>query len=144
MRRQGTAKDRTGDIRVFLRTVTAVCPDRHARVSCASANEEEYMTGPGRSDLVGRLADLSEEALQRLADMPGADRAISAMNNLRDRVDDLQKRVRGLEALEQRLTALERKVDKLSKESTATGTARRSTKTTSTKTSGGSVAKLPE
>ncbi len=99
------------------------------------------MAGAGRTDLVGRLADLSEEALQRLADMPGADRAVGALNALRDRIDELQKRVRGLEALEQRLTALERKVDKLSKSSAASGTTRRSTKTTSTKSSGGLAAK---
>ena len=100
------------------------------------------MAGPGRTDLVGRLADISEEALQRLADMPGADRAVSALNALRDRIDELQKRVRGLEALEQRLTALERKVDKLSKSGgAAPGTTRRSTKTTTTKSSGGSTPK---
>ncbi|MEN3341891.1 MAG: hypothetical protein V7644_1295 [Actinomycetota bacterium] len=95
------------------------------------------MTGPGRNDLVGRLADLSEDALQRLSEMPGAERAVGALNALRERTDELQKRVRGLEALEQRLTALERKVDKLGKGRTAAGTARRSTKTTSTKSSGG-------
>jgi uncharacterized protein involved in exopolysaccharide biosynthesis len=94
------------------------------------------MTGPGRTDLVGRLADLSEEALQRLAEMPGADRAASALNALRDRIDELQKRVRGLEALEQRLTALERKVDKLSKSESTPG-AKRTTKTTTTKSGPG-------
>jgi hypothetical protein len=99
------------------------------------------MAGPGRTDLVGRLADLSEEALQRLADVPGADRAVGAMNALRDRIDELQKRVRGLEALEQRLTALERKVDKLSKAGGEQHAPRSSTKTTSTKSSGGSTPK---
>lgn len=100
------------------------------------------MTGPGKTDLVGRLADLSEEALQRLADMPGADRAVTAVNGLRDRIDELQKRVRGLEALEQRLTALERKVDKLSKGGAAPAASaqHRTTKATSTKSSGGSTA----
>ena len=98
------------------------------------------MAGAGRTNQVCRLADLSEEALQRLADMPGADRAVGAMNALRDRIDDLQKRVRGLEALEQRLTALERKVDKLSKSGAAHPEPRRSTKATTTKSSGGSTA----
>jgi prefoldin subunit 5 len=92
------------------------------------------MAGPGRTDLLGRLADLSEEALQRLGDMPGAERAASAMNTLRDRIDELQKRVRGLEGLEQRIATLERKVEKLSKSSSAApATTRRSTKTTGTK-----------
>jgi hypothetical protein len=93
-------------------------------------------------NLLGRIADLSEEAIQRLSDAPGADKLMGAMNTLRNTVDDLQKRVRGLEQLEKRIAALERKVDKLSKQggaaSTASSTTRRSTKATSTKSSGGS------
>jgi uncharacterized protein involved in exopolysaccharide biosynthesis len=86
-----------------------------------------------RTDLLGRLADLSEDAIQRLSDAPGAERVLGALNTLRDRLDELQKRVRGLEELEQRLTALERKVDKLAKSGTAGSGAR---KTASTKSSG--------
>lgn len=70
-----------------------------------------------RTDILGKLADLSEEAMERLHDVPGADRLLSAFDTMRDRVDELQKRVRGLEELEQRLAALERKVDRLSKAS---------------------------
>jgi hypothetical protein len=90
-----------------------------------------------RNDLLGRLADLSEEAIQRLTDVPGADRAVGAVNALRERTDELQRRVRGLEGLEQRLAALEKKVDKLSKGSTSSSPASRSTpkKTTTTKSS---------
>ena len=75
------------------------------------------MAGTKRTDLLGRLTDLSEEAVQRLrlSDVPGADKVGSALNSLRDRIDELQKRVRGLEELESRLTALEGKVDKLAK-----------------------------
>src|SRR3954469_20646093 len=91
------------------------------------------MAGARRTDLLGRLADMSEEAIQRLSDAPGADKLLGAMNALRDRTDELQKRVRGLEDLEQRLSALERKVDKLGSSSSTT---RKSTKTTSTKSSG--------
>lgn len=87
-----------------------------------------------KGDLLGRLADLSEEAIQRLSDVPGADRALGAINTLRDRTDELQRRVRGLEALEQRIAALERKVDKLSKGSTAS-TRPAARKTTTTKSS---------
>lgn len=87
-----------------------------------------------RNDLLGRLADLSEEAIQRLAEVPGADRALGAINVLRDRTDELQRRVRGLEGLEQRIAALERKVDKLSKSSS--GSSRPTAKkTTTTKSS---------
>jgi hypothetical protein len=100
------------------------------------------MAGARRTDLLGRIADLSEEAMQRLSDAPGADKVLGAMNALRDRTDDLQKRVRGLESLEQRLAAVERKVERLSKSGTSSsGTTRKSTKTTSTKSSGGSTAK---
>ena len=98
------------------------------------------MAGTRRTDLLGRLQDMSEEAIQRLSDAPGADKLLGAMNALRDRTDELQKRVRGLENLEQRLSALERKVDKLGGGAKST-TTRKSTKTTSTKSSGGSTAK---
>jgi uncharacterized protein involved in exopolysaccharide biosynthesis len=97
------------------------------------------MAGTRRTDLLGRLADMSEEAIQRLSDAPGADKLLGAMNTLRDRTDELQKRVRGLENLEKRLAALERKVDKLG--STKSTTTSKSTKATTTKSSGGSTAK---
>ena len=98
------------------------------------------MAGTRRNDLLGRLADLSEDAIQRLSDVPGADRVAGALTATRDRVDELQKRVRGLEDLEKRLGALERKVDKLTKSDSAPS-ASRSRKTTTTKSSGGSRAK---
>ena len=88
-----------------------------------------------RNDLLGRLADLSEEAIQRLSDVPGADRALAAVNSLRERTDELQKRVRGLEGLEQRIADLERKVEKLSKTSTSSASRTTARKTTTTKSS---------
>jgi hypothetical protein len=98
------------------------------------------MDNPGMSakknDLFGRLADLSEEAIQRLSDVPGADRAMTAINALRERTDELQRRVRGLEALESRLTELEQRVDELSgttSSSSSSGSAAK--KTTTTKSS---------
>jgi hypothetical protein len=66
-------------------------------------------------DLLGRLADISEEAIQRLSEAPGADRVLQTLKGLGDRVDELQRRTRGFEELERRLTALEKKVDGLSK-----------------------------
>jgi hypothetical protein len=68
-----------------------------------------------RQDLLGRLADLSEEAVQRLAEAPGADRVLAGLKGLGDRVDDLQRRTRGFEELEKRLTTLEKRVDSLAK-----------------------------
>jgi hypothetical protein len=91
------------------------------------------MPGTRRTDLFGRLADLSEDAIQRLSDAPGADKIVGAVNTLKDRTDELQKRVRGLEDLEKRLKAVETKVDKLSK----------GAKATSTKGAAGSAAKKP-
>ncbi len=86
-----------------------------------------------KNDLLGRLADLGEDAIQRIGDVPGADRMLGAVNALRDRTDELQKRVRGLEGLEQRLADLERKVDKLSKgaASPSRSTAKKATTTKS-------------
>ena len=66
-----------------------------------------------KNDLLGRLVDAGEEAIQRLSEVPGGDRVVGAVNTMRDRVDELQRRVRGLESLERRLAALERRVDKL-------------------------------
>jgi prophage DNA circulation protein len=93
-----------------------------------------------KNDLLGKLADLSEEAMHRLSDAPGADRVLGAVNTLRGTVDDLQKRVRGLEDLEKRLAALERKVDKLSKTTSASASSS-ARKATTTKSSGGSAAR---
>jgi hypothetical protein len=90
------------------------------------------MAGTRRTDLLGRLADLSEEAIQRLSDTPGADKLLGAFNTLRDRTDELQKRVRGLEELEKRLAAVEAKVDKLAKGAKAT-TAKRAAGTAAKK-----------
>jgi hypothetical protein len=69
----------------------------------------------GNKDLVTRLADLSEGAIQRLSEAPGADRALQALKGLGDRVDELQRRTRGFEELEKRLATLEKRVDSLAK-----------------------------
>jgi hypothetical protein len=69
----------------------------------------------GNKDLVARLADLSEGAIQRLSEAPGADRALQALKGLGDRVDELQRRTRGFEELEKRLAKLEKRVDSLAK-----------------------------
>jgi hypothetical protein len=66
-------------------------------------------------DFVTRLADAGEEALQRLADLPGGQKAITAANDLRTRVDDLGKKVRGIDALAERVSKLEKEVAALKK-----------------------------
>lgn len=88
------------------------------------------MADEKRTDLLGKLAELSEEAMNRLQDAPGGDRLVGTMNAMRDRVDELQRRVRGIDELERRLTSLETKVDKLAKDAGGS-TARGATKTKS-------------
>ncbi len=66
-------------------------------------------------DFVTRLADAGEEALQRIAELPGGQKALTAMNDLRARVDDLGKKVRGIDALEERVVTLEKEVAALKK-----------------------------
>jgi hypothetical protein len=70
---------------------------------------------PVDKDLISRLADAGEEALRRLSELPGGQRAVSAVNDLRTRVDDLTKRVRGIDALEARIAKLEKEFAALKK-----------------------------
>lgn len=81
-----------------------------------------------QKDMIDRLAETGEEALQRLAELPGGARLLEAGNALRDRVDELSKRVRSLDPLERRVSALERRLDELSKP--RRGTRARATTTT--------------
>jgi hypothetical protein len=71
------------------------------------------MARPRQKTLVSRLADAGEEAIQRLADAPGADRLVGAMTSMRERMDDMQKKLRGLDDLDQRLRTVERRLDEL-------------------------------
>lgn len=87
-----------------------------------------------RQSIVDRLADLGEEAIQRIGSAPGGDKVLAAMAGTRDRIDDLQKRVRGLEALDKRVAAMERRLDKLEGKGKSSSTTRKST-STSRKTS---------
>jgi hypothetical protein len=101
-----------------------------------------------QTDVISRLAHTGEEALQRLAELPGGTRFVQVANALRDQVDELTKRMRSLDPLERRVAELERRLDDLSKPAgkarkparrapaRATGTRRASTR--SRKPSGGS------
>jgi hypothetical protein len=66
-------------------------------------------------DLLTRLADAGDQAIQRLGDVPGGKKVMDAAVGTRNRVDELQKRVRALGDLEKRVKALERKVSSLEK-----------------------------
>jgi len=70
-------------------------------------------------DLLSRMADLGEEALQRLPNVPGGNRLMDVVNQSRTRLDDVQKRLRGLDVLEQRVDKLERRLAKLETSATA-------------------------
>ena len=71
----------------------------------------------GEKDFMTRLADAGEEALQKLTDLPGGQKAVTAFNDLRNRVDDLAKKVRGIDAIEARVTKLEKDLAALKKAS---------------------------
>jgi uncharacterized small protein (DUF1192 family) len=63
-----------------------------------------------KQDVIGRLAGRGEDALQRLTELPGGNKAVRAFNDLRTRVDELSKKVRGVDALEQRVAKLEKEL----------------------------------
>jgi TolA-binding protein len=101
------------------------------------------MTESKGKNFVERLADVGEEAIQRIGSAPGADRIMGPLNSVRERVDELQRRVRGLEDMEKRLTSVERRLDELdggdkSAEHGASATAPSSTTERSTSTESGS------
>lgn len=82
-----------------------------------------------QKDVIKRLAHTGEEALQKLADLPGGARFVDTANALRDRVDELGKRVRSLDPLERRVTELERRLDELSRPARRKPAASRAKKT---------------
>jgi uncharacterized small protein (DUF1192 family) len=61
-------------------------------------------------DVIARLAGKGEQAIHRIADLPGGSRALQVFNELRAGVDDLSKKVRGIDELEQRVAKLEKEL----------------------------------
>jgi len=70
-----------------------------------------------QKDLLTRLAEAGEEALHRLSEAPGMDRATAFAKSTRKQLDELTKRVQGISALEARIAKLEKQVATLSKDS---------------------------
>jgi hypothetical protein len=68
---------------------------------------------PAQKDLLSRLADAGEEAISKLAEMPGGHRAVEAVNLLKNRVDELQRRLRSLDPLERKVAELEKRLESL-------------------------------
>jgi hypothetical protein len=64
-------------------------------------------------DLLGRLADLGEETIARLAEVPGMAPVAKVLTGMRDRLDDVQHTLSGLQGLERRVEELERQVAEL-------------------------------
>lgn len=92
----------------------------------AETKTDSAKAKPQEKDFVARLADAGEEALARLADLPGGSRAVTAFNDLRTRVDELSRKVRGIDELEARIAKLEKQVAELKRAKPA----RTSTRTT--------------
>ena len=74
---------------------------------------------PPQKDLLARLAEAGEEALHRLSEAPGMDRATAFAKSTRKQLDELTKRVQGISALEARIAKLEKQVATLSKDSSS-------------------------
>jgi hypothetical protein len=71
------------------------------------------MTEERKPDLMTQLLDLSETAIQKLAETPGADKVLSALKGLGERVDELTRRSKGYDELERRVSELEATVSGL-------------------------------
>ena len=66
-----------------------------------------------QKDILSRVQDFGEEALQKLADVPGGSKLVDMANQSRARLDEVQKRLRGLDVLERRVDELEQRLAKL-------------------------------
>ena len=76
----------------------------------ATKNDTEKNDAAKTEDVITRLASKGEEAIRRIVDLPGGQRALEAFNELKLRVDDLSKKVRGVDELEQRVAKLEKEI----------------------------------
>ncbi len=74
----------------------------------AATNDTEKTDAAKNDDVITRLAGKGEEAIRRIVDLPGGQRALEAFNDLKLRVDDLSKKVRGVDELESRVARLEK------------------------------------
>ena len=66
-------------------------------------------------DVIARLASRGEQTIAKLADLPGGTKALKAVNDLRERVDELGKKVRGIDEIEKRLATVERELATLNR-----------------------------
>jgi chaperonin cofactor prefoldin len=80
-------------------------------------------------DVITRLADKGEEALQKLGDLPGGKSLLKAVGDIRTRLDDTSAKLRKLDPLERRVSSIENRLNALEgpKKSTPKRTAKRKT-----------------
>ena len=80
-------------------------------------------------DVITRLADKGEEALQKLGDLPGGKSLLKAVGDIRTRLDDTSAKLRKLDPLERRVSSIEKRLSALEgpKKSTTKRTAKRKT-----------------
>jgi hypothetical protein len=78
-------------------------------------------------DVITRLADAGEEALQRLSDLPGGKSLLKAMGDIRTRLDDTTAKLRKLDPLERRVSSIERRLKALEGPKSASKTRRTTT-----------------
>lgn len=71
------------------------------------------MADSPQKDIFTRLADAGEDAIQRLGGAPGLDKMTSAVNTLRERMDEMQRRLRGLDHVQEQLRTIEQRLDRL-------------------------------
>lgn len=86
------------------------------------------MAKNAQKDLLSRFADLGEEALHKLPNVPGGNKLMDVVNQSKTRLDDVQKRLRGLDVLEKRVDQLEKRLAKLEKKPAAKKPAAKSAK----------------
>jgi hypothetical protein len=91
-----------------------------------------------QKNFVDRLADVGEEAIQRLGGAPGGERLLGMVNALRDRTDEMQRRLRGIDDLERRMTAAEGRLDKLESAGSSSSPSSSSSSSSRSKKSSGS------
>jgi hypothetical protein len=84
-------------------------PERETTTGQATPGQETT----AQKDVLTRLADMGEEAIQKLSGAPGGDKLAAAASSMRTRMDEMQRKIRGLDALEKRVVELERKVAEL-------------------------------
>ena len=87
----------------------------------AEAEAEAAAEGTTKDDrdVIARLAERGERTVAKLAELPGGTKALNAVNDLRNRVDEMGKKVRGIDELERRVASLEAEVAALKGETPA-------------------------